>query len=303
MAESMNDDEINKLFNGICSLLNIWIHLIILSNLKDTFQAFNKIYSKNENSVESIQTDSISKLVATTSNSEQSNQKLKKKEIDEDLESNIAKLAKNCNENSMSLFFHSILEINQAINTFKISNDIDDDDGDELKAMVASTLETISKKMSQNSNNEKLSVKEIDKILKDISAFDMKSDQNYPSSCDANLMPMMETMMKNILSKDLLYPTLSDLKSKYPTYLAENKLNLSDEDYERYQKQSKIINQICEAYEKEENDDEPTNLDTIVNLMQSMQTLGLPPEELAPQNTELFDKMFDTFPGTLCSIS
>ncbi|KAI7692840.1 hypothetical protein SSS_08533 [Sarcoptes scabiei] len=169
--------------------------------------------------------------------------------------------------------------------------------------MVASTLETISKKMSQNSNNEKLSVKEIDKILKDISAFDMKSDQNYPSSCDANLMPMMETMMKNILSKDLLYPTLSDLKSKYPTYLAENKLNLSDEDYERYQKQSKIINQICEAYEKEENDDEPTNLDTIVNLMQSMQTLGLPPEELAPQNTELFDKMFDTFPGTLCSIS
>ncbi|KAI7692839.1 Peroxisomal biogenesis factor 19 [Sarcoptes scabiei] len=259
MAESMNDDEINKLFN-------------------DTFQAFNKIYSKNENSVESIQTDSISKLVATTSNSEQSNQKLKKKEIDEDLESNIAKLAKNCNENN-------------------------DDDGDELKAMVASTLETISKKMSQNSNNEKLSVKEIDKILKDISAFDMKSDQNYPSSCDANLMPMMETMMKNILSKDLLYPTLSDLKSKYPTYLAENKLNLSDEDYERYQKQSKIINQICEAYEKEENDDEPTNLDTIVNLMQSMQTLGLPPEELAPQNTELFDKMFDTFPGTLCSIS
>lgn len=303
MAESMNDDEINKLFNGICSLLNIWIHLIILSNLKDTFQAFNKIYSKNENSVESIQTDSISKLVATTSNSEQSNQKLKKKEIDEDLESNIAKLAKNCNENSMSLFFHSILEINQAINIFKFSNDIDDDDGDELKAMVASTLETISKKMSQNSNNEKLSVKEIDKILKDISAFDMKSDQNYPSSCDANLMPMMETMMKNILSKDLLYPTLSDLKSKYPTYLAENKLNLSDEDYERYQKQSKIINQICEAYEKEENDDEPTNLDTIVNLMQSMQTLGLPPEELAPQNTELFDKIFDTFPGTLCSIS
>ncbi len=61
---------------------------------------------------------------------------------------------------------------------------------------------------------------------------------------DDNLLPMMETMMQTLLSKNLLYPAIKDLAEKFPDWLADNRLKLSDAEFEKYNKQFEIAKQV-----------------------------------------------------------
>ena len=61
------------------------------------------------------------------------------------------------------------------------------------------------------------------------------------------IMPMMEKMMKSLLSKDLLYPAIKDLSDKYPEWLAENRSKLTEPEYEKYNKQFDISLQITKV--------------------------------------------------------
>ena len=55
---------------------------------------------------------------------------------------------------------------------------------------------------------------------------------------------MMETMMQTLLSKNLLYPAIKDLAEKFPDWLADNRLKLSDAEFEKYNKQFEIAKQV-----------------------------------------------------------
>merc|ERR1711942_349008 len=50
-------------------------------------------------------------------------------------------------------------------------------------------------------------------------------------------LPMLGGMMKSILSKEVLHPSLQEIANIYPGWLEENKNTLSEEDYVRYEKQ------------------------------------------------------------------
>lgn len=58
---------------------------------------------------------------------------------------------------------------------------------------------------------------------------------------------------------------------KYPTWLEENKAKLDKADFERYTKQKKLMQQVCEELEKEtEADSESTKrerFDRVLSLM------------------------------------
>ncbi|CAN9503024.1 unnamed protein product [Ophioblennius macclurei] len=100
---------------------------------------------------------------------------------------------------------------------------------------------------------------------------------------DGNILPIMQSIMHNLLSKDVLYPSLKEITTKYPEWLETNKPTISSEEYQRYEQQSKIMGEICHLFEKEEEgaSDKEGTFEGIMELMQKLQDLGQPPKELA----------------------
>ncbi|KAF6142243.1 hypothetical protein GIB67_012092 [Kingdonia uniflora] len=92
---------------------------------------------------------------------------------------------------------------------------------------------------------------------------------------------MVETMMQQLLSKEILHEPMKEIGERYPKWLEEHKSELSNEDYGRYSHQSALIKELNEVY-----DNDPNNFPKIVDLMQKMQECGQPPsdivQELAP---------------------
>ncbi|XP_001632055.2 peroxisomal biogenesis factor 19 [Nematostella vectensis] len=104
---------------------------------------------------------------------------------------------------------------------------------------------------------------------------------------DLDMMPLMQGMMKNLLSKEILYPSLKELNEKYPPWLENKKSSHSDEVHVRFTKQHEYVNMICQEFEAEKPDDsediKKKRFQKIMSLMQQMQECGQPPEELVGQ--------------------
>jgi peroxin-19 len=90
--------------------------------------------------------------------------------------------------------------------------------------------------------------------------------------------------MGELVSKDVLYEPMKDLKKQYPEWISKNRSELSPEDAQKYQKQLEIITQIVDAFESQEGMGEQET-QKITDLMQEMQALGNPPEGLLKELT------------------
>ncbi|XP_052208777.1 peroxisome biogenesis protein 19-2-like [Diospyros lotus] len=92
---------------------------------------------------------------------------------------------------------------------------------------------------------------------------------------------IVETMMQQLLSKEILHEPMKEIGARYPEWLEEHKSKLSKDEYERYSHQYELIKELTKVYEAE-----PGNFNKIVELMQKMQECGQPPndivKELAP---------------------
>ncbi|XP_034742870.1 peroxisomal biogenesis factor 19 [Etheostoma cragini] len=100
---------------------------------------------------------------------------------------------------------------------------------------------------------------------------------------EGNILPIMQSIMQNLLSKEVLYPSLKEITAKYPEWLDANKPSLSPDDYQRYEQQANIMGEICRHFEREEQGaaDKEGMFESIMELMQKLQDLGQPPKELA----------------------
>ncbi|KAI5061562.1 hypothetical protein GOP47_0024067 [Adiantum capillus-veneris] len=88
----------------------------------------------------------------------------------------------------------------------------------------------------------------------------------------------MDTMMQQLLSKEVLHEPMKELYEKYPNWLEVNKSSLSDEDFRRYSRQYEYIKELCGVYEST-----PDDFSRIVDIMQKMQTCGQPPDDLVQE--------------------
>ena len=101
--------------------------------------------------------------------------------------------------------------------------------------------------------------------LTDTSISTLLSDlTNLTSSPDAS--PLLDTVMSQLLAKDLMYPPMKQVCTLFPEFLAKNQDSLSVEEYERYGKQYQYFQRICRVYEVEEG-----NFDRLMELMQDIQ--------------------------------
>ncbi|EPQ51527.1 Pex19 protein, partial [Gloeophyllum trabeum ATCC 11539] len=98
---------------------------------------------------------------------------------------------------------------------------------------------------------------------------------------EGELQGLLESMMSQLMSKEVLYEPLKELHDKFPSYLSENAATLSDADKSRYQQQYKCVTKIVQIFEEPGYSDEDAEKGkTIVELMNEMQSHGSPPSEI-----------------------
>lgn len=95
---------------------------------------------------------------------------------------------------------------------------------------------------------------------------------------------IVETMMQQLLSKEILAEPMKEIGERYPKWLEEHKANLSKEEYDRYSHQYELIRNLNEVYEKDSG-----NFNKIVELMQKMQECGQPPNDIVQELAPDFD--------------
>jgi peroxin-19 len=67
----------------------------------------------------------------------------------------------------------------------------------------------------------------------------------------------MESVVKDIISKESMYEPMRKLREAYPEWLEKNWQTLSDEELEKYNKQLDKVTEICAAFELEAADGQP----------------------------------------------
>ncbi|SAM08666.1 hypothetical protein [Absidia glauca] len=98
---------------------------------------------------------------------------------------------------------------------------------------------------------------------------------------------VLEGMMSQLMSKEMLYEPMKDLVNKYPAWLKENKDKTDKDQYIKYEKQHDMCQRIVAAYEApgfDEKDEQQAA--KIMDMMTQMQEYGQPPaallEDMAP---------------------
>ena len=170
---------------------------------------------------------------------------------------------------------------------------------EDLKEFSEESDEKIREKLRQTINQlqdnsssglgQDLTEEELNKMFNN---FDLGGAEGPGEESFSNLLPMMEGMMQSLMSKELLYPPMRDIADKFPGWLADNRNKISSSLYEKYNKQYDLTKQICFIFESEEETDSQTkrkeNFETVMRIMQEMQTLGHPPKELTGDNSPGF---------------
>jgi len=134
------------------------------------------------------------------------------------------------------------------------------------------TLEEITKAMANGDipDFKDLNLENFDGLNEEMLEKLAEEIENKPEMHD-----IMNNMMSQLVSKDILYEPMKEISVKYPEWLSTNRDKISEEEYNRYCKHAKCVSEICLVYEKE-----PNNTDKVVALMQQMQNLGQPPLEM-----------------------
>ena len=140
--------------------------------------------------------------------------------------------------------------------------------------------------MSSSALGEELTEEELNTMFNNLR---MEGEVGAAEENFTNLLPMMEGMMQSLMSKELLYPPMKDIADKFPGWLADNRNKITDELYNKYNKQFELTKQICFLFESESETDSESlrraNFEKVMNLMQEMQNLGHPPQELTGDNS------------------
>lgn len=85
----------------------------------------------------------------------------------------------------------------------------------------------------------------------------------------------LDSVMQQLLSKDVLYEPMREIGEKYPNWLAANKEKLPAEELRLYREQHQHLQRLLQQYETA-----PGDFDSVVGLLQDMQACGQPPQEI-----------------------
>ncbi|XP_059172940.1 peroxisomal biogenesis factor 19-like [Physella acuta] len=95
---------------------------------------------------------------------------------------------------------------------------------------------------------------------------------------------MFQSMVRQLLSKELLYQPLKEVSQKYESYLEEKQHTLEPEKLMTYRKQQEIIENVVKHLEDDSDDhtqeEKNARFEVLLDLLQRMHELGNPPQEV-----------------------
>mmetsp|Transcript_9944 Transcript_9944/g.25613 ORF Transcript_9944/g.25613 Transcript_9944/m.25613 type:complete len:307 (-) Transcript_9944:38-958(-) len=91
---------------------------------------------------------------------------------------------------------------------------------------------------------------------------------------------LIDGLMRQLLSKEVLHQPMADIAAKYPGWLEAQRAAgaLSAAELAKYEEQHACIRQVCALYEAE-----PIDFDAVVEAMQKVQAHGQPPAEIVSE--------------------
>ncbi|KAJ7594482.1 Pex19 protein family-domain-containing protein [Mycena floridula] len=108
------------------------------------------------------------------------------------------------------------------------------------------------------------------------------SDLNVDGSggdSEEDMAGVLEGVMSQLMSKEILYDPLKELADKFPAFLANPPAPLEASERTRYESQLTCVRKILAVFDDPEYDEaNPVTVEKTVNLMSEMQTYGSPPE-------------------------
>lgn len=139
---------------------------------------------------------------------------------------------------------------------------------DTLEELTQQTRQTL-EQLNTAGDDEAMGERLVESIVKQFEALGGSSQ---------DMQSIMDTVMQQLLSKDILHEPMKEIGERYPKWLDANKLKLSKDDYSRYSRQSELIKQLCLVYETT-----PDDFPRIVDIMQHMQECGQPPSDIVQE--------------------
>ncbi|CAJ1958328.1 unnamed protein product [Cylindrotheca closterium] len=108
-----------------------------------------------------------------------------------------------------------------------------------------------------------------DDFLREMLGLSDGGTENYDADA------VIDGMMEQLLSKELMYEPMKQVLDQFPDYLDENQGNLSTEEYQQRCEQYNSFKRLIKVYEEE-----PSNTTKLMEQMQEVQKYGQPPIEI-----------------------
>ncbi|KAF5099584.1 hypothetical protein D0Z00_001594 [Geotrichum galactomycetum] len=110
---------------------------------------------------------------------------------------------------------------------------------------------------------------------------DLESAMGSGDGSDMDMSKLINEMLEQMASKEILYEPMKEMYDKYPAWMEENEKKISADDRSRYLNQYRIISDVVTRFEKPGySDDNEVDRKYITGLMEQMQSSGAPPPEL-----------------------
>lgn len=157
------------------------------------------------------------------------------------------------------------------------------------QASTSSEKKSFQDTISQTMNRLNESKQEIDKEVLESGDDDflakmmkeLESAMGSGSDGDLDMSKLINDMLEQMASKEILYEPMKEMYDKYPAWLKENDAKITAEERTRYQNQFQIITEVVTQFEKPDYSDEnPEHRKYITSRMELMQNSGAPPSEL-----------------------
>ncbi|PLW06419.1 hypothetical protein PCASD_22911 [Puccinia coronata f. sp. avenae] len=156
-----------------------------------------------------------------------------------------------------------------------------------FQAAIQETMEKL--KQSDDSAKAKSGASAVGEEDEKLSALFEKMMAGENGLPDENqLQTILQSFMEELMSKEIMYEPLKDMNRLFPDWIQENRSKLSAEELQRYETQSKIIEQVIRKFEdpswdsdeKAGGDKFVTNQKEVIDLLTQMQDCGPPPKEI-----------------------
>lgn len=141
---------------------------------------------------------------------------------------------------------------------------------DEMSKLVDSLNLQENEKMKENKK------KNVYENIQELLHNNNNKEEDFPDLKEDDLNGLIDSMMQQLLSRDVLYEPLKELSLKYPQYINGN---------DTYRKQYEVTLKLVKIFESNNNEKDG---DRVQELLEELQALGPPPVELMDSMVTLF---------------